>query len=111
MARLASQAKMGYFPTPELVLALIKNMIEIEGDPARYAVFDPCCGTGEFTRAMPDGVCTYGNDLDEERYQMAKQNVDQVLFGDALFDIKTTHAAYSCLYLNPPYDWTQDIKG
>lgn len=111
MARLASQAKMGYYPTPESVLALIKNMIEIEGDPAQYAVFDPCCGTGEFSRAMPEGVHTYGNDLDEVRYQKAKQRVGQVLYGDALFDIKTTHSAFSCLYLNPPYDWTKDIKG
>lgn len=111
MSRLASQAKMGYYPTPDSVLPMIKNMIEIEGDPDQYAAFDPCCGTGEFARAMPDGVITYGNDLDEKRYQIARQNVDHMLYGDALFDIKSTHAAFSCLYLNPPYDWTKDIEG
>ena len=63
MARLRSQAKMGYYPTPETVLGLIKKMVKIEGDPSQFSALDPCCGTGEFVRAMPDGVKTYGIEL------------------------------------------------
>jgi len=59
MARLRSQAKMGYYPTPESVLGLIKKMVNIEGNPSQYSVLDPCCGTGEFVRAMPQGMNTY----------------------------------------------------
>ncbi len=111
MARLASQAKMGYYPTPESVLALIKSMLNIENDPSEYAAFDPCCGTGEFVQAMPDGIRTYGNELNRERFQLAKQNVQNVIYGDGLWDITTTGMAYSCLWLNPPYDYGHDIEG
>ena len=111
MARLRSQAKMGYYPTPETVLALIKKMVKIEGDPSQYSVLDPCCGTGEFVRAMPQGVNTYGIELDRHRYHEAGKTVGNCCFGDALADLKATNNAFSCLYLNPPYDWSVNVSG
>ena len=111
MARLRSQAKMGYYPTPETVLALIKKMVKIEGDPSQFSVIDPCCGTGEFVRAMPQGVNTYGIELDRYRYHEAKKTVGHCCFGDALADLKATNNAFSCLYLNPPYDWSVNMSG
>jgi predicted RNA methylase len=111
MARLRSQARMGYYPTPETVLGLIKKMVNIEGDPSQYFVLDPCCGTGEFVRAMPDGVKTCGIELDRHRYHEAKKTVGNCCFGDALSDLKATNNAFSCLYLNPPYDWSVNVTG
>ena len=111
MARLRSQAKMGYYPTPETVLGLIKKMLKIEGDSSRYCVLDPCCGTGEFVRAMPQGVNTYGIELDRHRYHEAGKTVGNCCFGDALADLKATNNAFSCLYLNPPYDWSVNESG
>jgi hypothetical protein len=111
MARLRSQAKMGYYPTPETVLGLIKKMVKIEGDPSQFSAMDPCCGTGEFVRAMPDGVKTYGIELDRHRYHEAKKTVGNCCFGDALSDLKATNNAFSCLYLNPPYDWSVNVSG
>ena len=110
MARLASQAKMGYYPTPATVLALIKKMLKSE-DPSNCAALDPCCGTGEFAQAMPDDVVTYGNELNEDRFEIAKENLDHTIYGDGLWDVKTTNMAYSCLWLNPPYDWGHSIEG
>ncbi len=111
MARLESQKKMGYYPTPDKVLPLIKSMIQTKGDPARYHVLDPCCGKGEFVRAMPDGCMTYGIELDPNRFLEAKEIVNKILHADTLYEIAVSHEAFSCLYLNPPYDYTETASG
>ena len=44
MARLGSQAKAGFYPTPEKVCGQLKQLLDIEED-AR--LLDPCCGKGK----------------------------------------------------------------
>ncbi|MBW1953775.1 MAG: class I SAM-dependent methyltransferase, partial [Deltaproteobacteria bacterium] len=43
MARLASQAKMGYYPTPPGVVEHVKTGLVLPG-PGLYRLLDTCCG-------------------------------------------------------------------
>ena len=62
MTRLASTAKMGFFPTPETVTALIANLIALSSTGATSRLLDPCCGEGAAaeTLAKAWGLESYG---------------------------------------------------
>ena len=117
MPRLESQAKAGYYPTPEIVVQQINELLEIDyvrgaEVPNRVTrILDPCCGTGKAlmlvgeklaTRSRPK-VETYGIELSAERIVEARSVLDIVLAAD-LFNTSIAHGAFSVLYLNPPYD-------
>lgn len=105
MARLASQEKMGYYPTPETEIKIIRNLIKTIPD-TRHNVLDICAGTGEFSRIFPD-LERYAVELDYERYQQAKKVVKKAQWGDAISEFTCSRYVFSCLYLNPPYDWSE----
>jgi 16S rRNA G966 N2-methylase RsmD len=107
MARLESQKKLGYYPTPETVLYSIRQLLEFS-DGARC--LDTCCGTGQALRYLTfnTNAETFGVELDKERYKIAKENVDNVLNCDALYQTRITNNAFDLLFLNPPYD--DDVK-
>jgi type I restriction-modification system DNA methylase subunit len=46
MARLASEAKAGFFATPEYEMELILRALQVDKgkEEASYFIFDPCCG-------------------------------------------------------------------
>jgi Uncharacterised methyltransferase family (DUF6094) len=48
MARLESNAKMGYYPTPQQTLFRIPDWLEFPKPAGTKSchVLDPCCGTG-----------------------------------------------------------------
>lgn len=46
MARIASKEKLGFFPTPQVVVDLVKSCIERSGN-GKVRVYDPCAGTGD----------------------------------------------------------------
>ncbi|MFP7756200.1 DUF6094 domain-containing protein [Thermodesulfobacteriota bacterium B35] len=100
MARIASQAKAGFYPTPDTVCELLQEKIHIE-EGAR--LLDPCCGKGRTLSRLAEGV-TYGIELDHQRASEARSRLTRVLWGDALFEAQVTPRAFSLLYLNPPYD-------
>ena len=111
MARLASQAKLGYYPTPPGIVEHVKKAIAL-AEPGTYRCMDTCCGEGEALAQLTNGlgnqesiIETYGVELDEGRYQVATQKLDKVLWGDALNEITVSSKAFSLLWLNPPYDW------
>ena len=103
MARLASQIKLGYYPTPVEITEEIKKMLTIP-DGAR--LLDPCCGEGDalHTVAENTGAQTYGIELDRERFTRARDLLHKVIWGDALYDVFVRNKAFSLLWLNPPYD-------
>ncbi|MBW1987600.1 MAG: hypothetical protein JRI50_10345 [Deltaproteobacteria bacterium] len=89
MARLASQAKMGYYPTPPGVVEHVKTGLVLPG-PGLYRLLDTCCGEGEALAQLAaglSGVTTYGIELDENRVKAASQNLDHVVWGDALNEL------------------------
>ena len=104
MARLGSQAKAGYYPTPETVCELLKANIDFE-EGAR--LLDPCCGKGKTLSRLADGapnLTTYGMELDHERAHEARSRLSKVLWGDALTEMQVSPHSFGLLYLNPPYD-------
>ena len=105
MARLGSQAKAGYYPTPESVCGQLKQLLDIE-DGAR--ILDPCCGAGNALAALTEGTAatTYGIELDHERATEARTRIANLLWGDALVEMRLSAGCFGLLYLNPPYDYS-----
>jgi hypothetical protein len=65
------QIKMGYYPTPDSVVALVKpRLVFPDGS---FAALDPCCGTGKALAGLVAGTraATYGVELDLERAREA----------------------------------------
>ena len=102
MARLASQAKAGFYPTPDKVCGLLKEIVSIE-EGAR--LLDPCCGRGKTLSSLAHNAETFGIELDHLRADSARRRLTRVLWGDALSEIRISPASFSLLYLNPPYDY------
>lgn len=131
MARLASVAVAGYFPTPTHLCAAIAALVApSEGGDAWL---DPCCGKGEalalIARALyPAGdrhrhnVDVYGVEMERGRAKAATEALrafsrspygqGEVIHGDALrVEVARQHFdGVSALYLNPPYDLDQRYR-
>ena len=103
--RLAAQAKMGYYPTPEKVTPIIANYLKRKRD-GLIKILDPCAGEGTAVGLIGNHLQaeTYGIELDTERGRIAKENLTQCLITDYMAT-RISNQAFSMLYLNPPYDW------
>ncbi len=104
MARLESQAKMGYYPTPEVTLQEIKDKLNFS---KKAVLLDPCCGEGYALSEIADdaGATAFGIEPDTDRAIKATDVLSSVLCG-SLFDVIVRPVdCFSLLYLNPPYDW------
>lgn len=110
MARFESHYKMGFYPTPNEVVPLIKSFCLFPSAP--FSLLSPGCGTGEAEKAFLDGTLGqgYGVELDDERATMAKKNLFKVARGD-FARCTISNAVFSVLYLNPPYDWSIESDG
>jgi len=113
MARPESIAKAGYYPTPPSVVERVAALIRPAHPTARQAVrlLDPGCGTGVALRQLADAVGgeTYGIELERGRAEEARSVLDRVLCASA-FNVKLAHDAFSCLWLNPPYEYDDEAK-
>ncbi len=124
MARLASQEKGGFYPTPPVITDLIRSHISA---PHGGRVLDPCAGEGIalVTLAETLRLEAYGVELNQTRAEMAIQLVNElterqeklplkdphklhVIAGDYRLLLKTSESGYNLLYLNPPYDTDRD---
>jgi len=105
MARIASNIKMGYYPTPEKTLSCIKKFL-VAKDMAH--ILDPCCGDGSALFSLTEslrfsGHIGYGIELDIERALKASF-IGRVIQG-SIFDAQITPlGCFGLLFLNPPYD-------
>jgi hypothetical protein len=102
--RLEAKIKMGYYPTPLPVIERIRSFLKFPEDNVN--LFDPCCGEGLALKKLKGEVkaTTYGVELDQHRAEKAKNNLDHVIKG-SYEDARISHNAFSCMLLNPPYDW------
>lgn len=107
MARIASKQKLGYFPTPPIVVELIKPFL-VRGEGKKPRIYDPCCGPGEavFHLANHLQAESFGVELDKNRAEQAKTRLRKVIQGDSL-RVSIRGASISCLFLNPPYDYDE----
>jgi hypothetical protein len=103
--RLAAQAKMGYYPTPEVVTPIIARYLKRHRD-GLIRILDPCAGMGTAVKQIGDILQaeTYGIEIDIERGNQAKEILTRCLITDYL-STRISHGAFSNLWLNPPYDW------
>jgi predicted RNA methylase len=104
--RLAAQAKMGYYPTPPLVVSLITGIL-IRNGPGKIRILDPCAGEGHAIKEIAENFqCeSYGIEPDTHRGKIARQNLTRCLITD-YENSRISNRAFSLLYLNPPYDWS-----
>lgn len=113
MPRLESLAAAGYFPTPPEVVARIATMLRPAAHGGRVAVrlLDPCAGTGAALQQLAAAIGgeSYGVELEADRYEEAAQHLDHALPGSA-FSARIEEGAFSCLFLNPPYDLDLDAR-
>ena len=102
--RLEGRVKMGYYATPLSVVDRIRTYLHFPDENVN--ILDPCCGEGLAlkTLAYSSNATTYGIELDAHRADQAKENLDHVLKG-SYEDARISNSAFSCLFLNPPYDW------
>ena len=100
MARLESQAKLGFYPTPDHLLPVIASYISPATVSANF--LDPCCGEGEALNLIGLMLAgkTYGIELDKERGIQAKKVVSTVVISDAM-RTRVSDNSFSLLFLNP----------
>lgn len=100
-----ARIKMGYYPTPLSVVERIKTFLSYPA--ANVNVLDPCCGEGAAVETLVEGVnaTTYGIELDDYRAKKAKKSKLDYVLNCGYEDVRISNDAFSCLFLNPPYDW------
>lgn len=108
--RLQGKAKMGYYPTPDRVVDIIRARVKLPDEP--FAVIDPCCGEGLALARFAEGsaAVTYGVEPDNTRSNEAESRLDNVLHCP-IEATRISNKAFSVLYLNPPYDWEYEDDG
>lgn len=109
MARLASEAKMGYYPTPDETLEKIISYLRVSYgfDSEGVHLLDPCCGEGEALQEIANAIGwrakTYGVELDADRVICAGSVLRHVIHG-SLFEVRINPlGCMGLLWLNPPY--------
>ena len=103
--RLAAQAKMGYYPTPENVTPIIAKYLKRKRE-GLIRILDPCAGMGTAVKNIGEDLNaeTYGIEVDLNRGNQAKEVLTRCLVTDYQ-NTRISHGAFSFLWLNPPYDW------
>ena len=120
--RLAGLAKGGYYPTPLRCVDLMSNFIKAASPKGRaeqeaIRILDPCCGPGDacerlaarLSQTTMVNIRTFGVELEQERAQQAREQMDFTLSSD-LFQTMIANNAFHVLFLNPPYDHDQEEK-
>jgi hypothetical protein len=105
MARLESNKKMGYYPTPKETLRVIERWIN-----AGYGTnfLDPCCGEGKAISHVSNfRVTTWGVELDVERALKSSEFLNEII-QSSIFGAKITPKSMGLLWLNPPYDHAEN---
>jgi len=106
MARQESVSKLLYYPTPGTQVQLIASWFT---NPTRSRLVDPCCGEGEALSLLKDLIAgnaeTWGIELSPQRAEKAAKLLDKVL-PTSFYDAQWWDRSASLIFLNPPYDWS-----
>lgn len=108
MARLESESKGGFYPTPpEEMDFILKAVKALPGQ--NITVLDPCAGEGKAlaqfkSKIEADGAncVSYGIELEKSRAKAAESELDHVIAA-GYEESRISHGAFSAMYLNPPF--------
>jgi predicted RNA methylase len=109
--RLEGQSKLGYYPTPDLTLALALTWLSAP-EPGLRRYLDPCCGKGEALAAIAGAhgpAETYGIELSDVRAAEARQALGNVINTGYEYAVLTDETL-SLVLLNPPYGAPRSIE-
>nr|WP_026701607.1 DUF6094 domain-containing protein [Salibacterium aidingense] len=108
MARMASEQKLGFYPTPEKEMQWILKRVTAEADTP-VNVLDPCAGEGRAMELIQQhlqqkgaDVTSYGVEIEESRARQADISIDHLLHC-SYEEMVSTERGFSLLYLNPPF--------
>lgn len=101
----------GVFYTPPELAELLKSYAPSDATE----VYDPTCGDGGLLSVFGDDVKKYGQEIDAEQLQVAKNNLTNFTgyAGDTLLDDGFEGKKFSLILANPPFsiEWEQqDIE-
>src|ERR1700677_3257670 len=104
MSRFNAKLRCNYYPLPAREAERIRNLLRFPHKP--FSAVDPCVGEGlAFAAILQDASARrYGIELDAYRAEQAPPSPTRMIQGNCL----ETHCpveSFSCVYLNPPYDW------
>jgi hypothetical protein len=106
MARLESQSKLGFYPSPEGIPEMIASWFSA---PDPYRLADPCCADGwavnQFKGTLGQDAETWGIELSPGRAKQARSVLDVVLPTD-FYTVRWEARSTSFIYNNPPYDYS-----
>jgi hypothetical protein len=104
MSRFNAKIRCNYYPLPAREAERIRGLLRFPSEP--FSAVDPCVGEGlAFAAILQDASARrYGIELDAYRAEQAAPSLTRMIQGNCL----ETHCpveSFSCVYLNPPYDW------
>jgi hypothetical protein len=96
--------RMGYYPTDEPVVEIIRTYLKPPAEKGR--LLDPCAGEGKAASALGNALnCeTWGVELSPERAEKAQNVMDKVYQAPWQACVLSDESV-SWLYLNPPYEF------
>ena len=102
MSRINAQAKMEFYPTPEIEISKALSKIDYKV-PVR--ILDPCSGDGRTLKIFKETLNaeTYGVELDASRRKQSSE-FGNVLEADALTEVRISAGSFNVIFNNPPYD-------
>lgn len=101
-----AREKLGYYPLDPREAKQIAKFLAFDPQREPATILDPCAGTGAALATIAAGskAVRHGIELDAFRAEEARRTLDQVVQGNA-FDTHCAVESFSCLYVNPPYDF------
>lgn len=106
MARLASDSKMGFYPTSVLTIKKVIDRIVEFPKNKQVMALDCCAGEGEAIEFIGKeyGCRTYAIELDEQRAKTAAdRHIGIVLNADAINGVRKSNTWAGLNFMNPPY--------
>jgi 16S rRNA G966 N2-methylase RsmD len=128
MARLEAIARALYYPTPDRVVGIIGDTVQI-ADSAGAALLDPCAGEGRAAAELARrwGLVGHGIELHRERadaaarvlawakhgsyHQLTAVTVNGEPLSPDVYSPDPAARPFGVLFLNPPYDEGTDETG
>ena len=98
----------GIFYTPPELAQLLKSYIDFEPKE----VYDPTCGDGGLLAVFDDDVIKYGQEINEEQLEVAKERLVNFngVCGDTLKDPAFKDKKFECIIANPPFSINWEPK-